>query len=642
MINPAEIPQIPGDMEALAGHAGAITKVGADFAGTGQRVNATWQGLAAFYRAPEAAQLFAATGPVQSVSGSVGEDIEAVGAALTAYAAEVAEIKRQLATLQSQAGGFVNSVAGDDDWREDEGKVDQHNGLIQAVNTQVAAFFEAQRRCANTINALYGGRQYRAENGDGQVQDGEYGFTAEILAAAAGEDDVLPWGDSEEHDRGFLGDVGGYFGGVGESFTNMVGDLGSLIGRDPETGGWSWSNAGNAWKGVGTFGYSLVTYSNPITIMVDQTVGMPGLDRREAGNLLLGAGKSIIAYDEWGEDNSRAAGMATFNIVSAIVGTKGAGASLRGAGTAATAVRGSAAAAKISSGLIRAGNWIDNLPSAAQIATNISNKLNIHIPKFTFGPIPAFADGVSGSGGHRFDVEMPPQRGPGTVNMDTGNGSGSSSPGSVDTGTHGNNGHGSDGQTPGDGKSDTAGSNQNSIIGNEGAASDVGDARPDEIPTDGDSSNGDGIESQTPTQRLEIVKRYPLLDVPLGRDPGDGPDWAEGAKEMNVYTDSSKARRITDVDRVAEGVLWEEKSAVNAVDRKTGADGTATWISRNIDSKISKYLDARVHIPHYSNAPIGFSFTKSGVDPAFRAAVERAVEGHRLANPGVDIRVKWS
>src|SRR4051794_38128658 len=104
MINPGEIPQIPGDMDALTGHAGAIKKVGGDFAGTGERVDATWQGLAAVYHAPEATQLFAATGPVRSVSHSVGEDIQAVGVALTTYATEVAEIKRQLAALQSQAG----------------------------------------------------------------------------------------------------------------------------------------------------------------------------------------------------------------------------------------------------------------------------------------------------------------------------------------------------------------------------------------------------------------------------------------------------------------------------------------------------------------------------------------------------------
>ena len=250
MINPGEIPQIPGNMEQLATHAQTIKTTGVDFANTGQTIDTTWQGLAAVYEAPEAAQLFAASGPIRTVSASVGEDVQAVGTALATYASEVKEIKAQLAALKGQAEQFVESTKDDEDWREDEGKVNQHNGLISAVNTQVAAFFEAQRKCANTINALYGGRQYRADNADGRADDGEYGFNADTLNAAAGEDGALPWGSNEEHDRGFLGDVGAFFGGIGEGFVTMLEDLGGLdrprpddrrmeLGAPPASHGWA-------------------------------------------------------------------------------------------------------------------------------------------------------------------------------------------------------------------------------------------------------------------------------------------------------------------------------------------------------------------------------------------------------------------
>ena len=82
MINPAEIPQIPGDMTLLGQHANAITGVGTAFPDTGARVHTTWQGLAPHYLAPEADQLFAATGPVQTVSASLGQDLTTVGTAL--------------------------------------------------------------------------------------------------------------------------------------------------------------------------------------------------------------------------------------------------------------------------------------------------------------------------------------------------------------------------------------------------------------------------------------------------------------------------------------------------------------------------------------------------------------------------------
>ncbi|MFI6267288.1 hypothetical protein [Micromonospora zamorensis] len=420
MINAGEIPQIPGNMEQLATHAQTIKTTGVDFANTGQTIDTTWQGLAAVYEAPEAAQLFAASGPIRTVSASVGEDVQAVGTALATYASEVKEIKAQLAALKGQAEQFVESTKDDDDWREDEGKVNQHNGLISAVNTQVAAFFEAQRKCANTINALYGGRQYRADNADGRADDGEYGFNADTLNAAAGEDGALPWGSNEEHDRGFLGDVGAFFGGIGEGFVTMLEDLGGLIGRDPTTGEWSWGTAGQSWLGLGKFVWAVSIYINPVTIVIDQTVGMPFLEKREAGNLLLNAGKSIIAYDMWSEDKSRAGGLALFNVVSAVVGTKGAGSGVRGAGAAVNSIRGSATAARIGAGLVRAGNWLDNLPTVGEVAINFAKKFDIQIPQI--GPLPAIAGDVPV--GRGFDVEMPNDRGGNPMNMDAGNGPG--------------------------------------------------------------------------------------------------------------------------------------------------------------------------------------------------------------------------
>ncbi|CCH15526.1 YwqJ-related putative deaminase [Micromonospora lupini] len=432
MINPGEIPQIPGNMDVLATHAQTVRTTGGDFANTGQAVDSTFQGLAAVYKAPEATQLFAATGPVRTVSASVGEDIQAVGAALATYASEVKEIKAQLAALKGQAEQFVGSVKDDEDWREDEGKVNQHNGLITAVNTQVAAFFEAQRKCANTINALYGGRQYRADNADGQAEDGEYGFTADMLNAAAGEDGALPWGSNEEHDRGFFGDVGAFFVGVGEGFVTMLEDLGGLIGRDPTTGEWSWGTAGNSWLGLGKFVWAVSIYINPVTIVIDQTVGMPFMEKREAGNLLLNAGKSIIAYDTWGEDKSKAAGLATFNIVSAVVGTKGAGSGLRGAGAAMNGIRGSATAARVSAALIRTGNWLDKLPTVGEVAINFAKKFDIKIPQL--GLAPAIVGDVPI--GRGFEVDMPSTRGGDVMHMDGGNGPGGNLPGGHPTGGH--------------------------------------------------------------------------------------------------------------------------------------------------------------------------------------------------------------
>ena len=68
------------------------------------------------------------------------------------------------------------------------------------------------------------------EDGDGEVGGNEFGYSAEVLDAAMGEDDALPWGSAEEHDRGFFGDVGAFFGGIGQGAVDMVTGLGALIG----------------------------------------------------------------------------------------------------------------------------------------------------------------------------------------------------------------------------------------------------------------------------------------------------------------------------------------------------------------------------------------------------------------------------
>jgi len=50
VISPGGISQIPGDMDALAGHAASLSTVGGLFSATGERVNSTFQQLAPVLR----------------------------------------------------------------------------------------------------------------------------------------------------------------------------------------------------------------------------------------------------------------------------------------------------------------------------------------------------------------------------------------------------------------------------------------------------------------------------------------------------------------------------------------------------------------------------------------------------------------
>jgi hypothetical protein len=200
---------IDGDMEALTIHATSLRTVGADVADTGARVHATWQALRTVYQAPEGEQLFAATLPVQQVTASVGEDIETAGTVLIRYADEVRDIQARLKALSGQAAEFEADMAFVEDPGAEQAYVDRNNELVAAVNVAMADFDDAQRRCANAINALYrSASAHRATDDDGRVEPGEYGATVDQLDAAASGPAGVPWGGFEhpapaEEPRGF-------------------------------------------------------------------------------------------------------------------------------------------------------------------------------------------------------------------------------------------------------------------------------------------------------------------------------------------------------------------------------------------------------------------------------------------------------
>jgi hypothetical protein len=208
MIDAASIPVIEGDMEALAMHARAVDAAGAAIADTGTDVDSTWQALRPVYRAPEAEQLFDATLVVKSVAVSTGEDIRTAAAALLHYSDEVRDIQARLTALQGRATEFEADMRMVDDPGSEQAYVDRNNELVSAVNVAMADFEDAQRRCANAINGLYrDGLAYRADDGDGVAEPGEFGATATQYDAVG-----APWGrrepDAPPEDPGWLADLG--------------------------------------------------------------------------------------------------------------------------------------------------------------------------------------------------------------------------------------------------------------------------------------------------------------------------------------------------------------------------------------------------------------------------------------------------
>lgn len=194
------------------------------------------------------------------------------------------------------------------------------------------------------------------------------GFAGQV-GKPAGEDSKPP---KKPKPQGFWGNVGAFFVGIGEGAVEMAVGFAALAGYGD--GHFSWSTFGEAWKGLGKFGLAAATYSVPGLSAIDQSVGLPGFGRGEMGHTLVEAGKVMVAWDTWSEDPSRAAGKTTFNIASAVLGTKGAGAAIRGTGAAAAGSRVGAVAA-VGRVVEHAGSAITKIPTGTELAAKAVRKI---------------------------------------------------------------------------------------------------------------------------------------------------------------------------------------------------------------------------------------------------------------------------
>ncbi|MGO4460982.1 protein phosphatase, partial [Streptomyces sp. M-16] len=162
------------------------------FRDAGSNVDSEFQGLSAFYSAPEAAQLFATTKPVKTDSDFFADQLESAATALGEYITEARPIVARLKELQAKASTFSNKISGDKHWKDDGDKIDENNDLIHDVNAAVSAFWAAERTCANKIRALYCAPPLTAD--DGSHGANMHGYLASDLNKAQD----LPWGSQLE------------------------------------------------------------------------------------------------------------------------------------------------------------------------------------------------------------------------------------------------------------------------------------------------------------------------------------------------------------------------------------------------------------------------------------------------------------
>ncbi|WP_257138528.1 hypothetical protein [Streptomyces sp. rh34] len=308
---------LAGDGENIASAAGAI--------------HGSFGGLQAFYKAPEADQLFATTRPVAYRGDALKWDLARITGALGAYADDAQPLVAKLKRLKREASAFVDEADADDKWREDGGLVEENNRRRGEIAETWAAFQAAERACYNKIIALVpDGKPLKTDDGSGGK--GTYGYDAEVLKQAKG----LPWGDPVKESTPWwqvhehLYDFGKGF--VVDGVWATVKGLGTLAGFD------GWDAAKQAWTGLGNLSTGVIlTVAAPHVLWLTPEDKLPGF-ARDARKAMTETGKALIAYDQWGENPARAGGAVTFNVLTTVF-TGGTGGAASGAGKAAMAAK---------------------------------------------------------------------------------------------------------------------------------------------------------------------------------------------------------------------------------------------------------------------------------------------------------------
>ena len=94
MIDPESIPLFTGDLGELERHIDALRVEADGIRKAGGEAHRQFQGLSAFYEAPEAEQLFASSAPVRDAADAYADKVSGVVSALSAYAVEVGPIAK--------------------------------------------------------------------------------------------------------------------------------------------------------------------------------------------------------------------------------------------------------------------------------------------------------------------------------------------------------------------------------------------------------------------------------------------------------------------------------------------------------------------------------------------------------------------
>ncbi|MEU4200780.1 hypothetical protein AB0F64_12605 [Streptomyces sp. NPDC026294] len=380
-VDPAEVPVFTGNLDLLETKAKELSHGGAKVQTVGSDIHKSFGGLSAFYKAPEAEQLFGVTKPVADKAHDISGDMQVIAKALSTYAHEITPLVKQLEQLKQEAAAFRDKEAAEDDWNEDGDLTEENLGRRNKIAEVWAAFQRAERDCHAKIVALVGGTSLHAI--DASHKNG-YGYDAEALKQSK----HLPWGDAVEESVPFW-QVWEHTYDFGKGFV-VDGVGGTIKSLYTLFGGHGSEAAGEAWKGLAQF-----STASAITAIPGLNVAywmLPGKMLpswlRESRRATIDTGKALLAWDQWESNGSRAAGAVTFNAVTALF-TRGGGSAVQGASKAGLAAKGLSVAGKVGS-VVDPMTYVikgagAGLSKAGDVMAHLKGLGHVEIPKISEG-----------------------------------------------------------------------------------------------------------------------------------------------------------------------------------------------------------------------------------------------------------------
>ncbi|MFB6715649.1 hypothetical protein [Streptomyces sp. NPDC056358] len=312
MIDLEKIPTFTGDLDALETQATSLKTTASNIRGTGKDTHNAFQALDAVYDAPEQEELLNSTIPVRDKADEFAKKLESVSGALTEFASTARPLVNRMNQLREDAEKFVAENKEDDDWQKDQDKIDENARLVREVGTTWVAFQGVERDAANKITSLVGGTRFVVD--DGSHKAGMYGFKESDVKDAK----ETPWGTADEREYTGLRAAwewtkdhvgGGLKGFFVDGVWGTIKGLGSMVNV------FDWDNFKKTWSGIGSvFGGISAYLITPYDWAMDKMFGpVDHSDREQQKAALRNFGKSLVAWDEWDKEPSRAFGAVLFN-----------------------------------------------------------------------------------------------------------------------------------------------------------------------------------------------------------------------------------------------------------------------------------------------------------------------------------------